>query len=235
MIERCHPILEIILIDSFFDGLNRHGEKFAKLLQQDLNFEQKGKIIDLLGFEIIENSIPYIEDPENLIIDESSFDYCLSKIVLSEILTEITRAPLKNMSARQKHVFKWGGTLKRSGKKIGKAADAQIGANRERLFGQGKGTVAGSLHSAGQMAKTRTLGGAALAGKHVVGAGLKAARGAVGLATGGARKLLSKGVMARGKMLQGSPYKSYMAQQRRAKAREDIQAYNQRHANVPGV
>lgn len=237
MIERCDPLLEVILIDSLISGVEYHGEKFANLLQQDLSFEQKGRIIELIGFEIIENSIPYIEDPENIEIDETSFDYCLSKLLISEILTEAipSRVPLKNMNMRQKHVFKWGGTLKRQGKKIDKAATAQIGGARQRLFGQGKGTVSGSLQAAKAMAKTGTIGGTALAGKSLIGAGLRAARGVGGLAVGGARKALAGGLKARGRMLQGSPYRGYMARQKRDNAREEIKAYNQRYANVPGV
>jgi hypothetical protein len=231
--------MEQILIDSFLDGVDRLGENFATILQQDLNFEQKGRIIEVIGFEIIENSLPYIEDPENLEIDEVSFDFCLSKIILSEVLTELVKPgakpPPSQLTARQRYLRKSGMRTIRSGIKIDRAATKQIGANRQRLFGQGKGTVAGSLVAAKNMAKSRSIGGAAAAAGHLVGAGARAARGALGLATGGARKVLSRAVMARGRQLKGSPYKSWAAQQRRKKAREETQTYYQRHANVPGV
>lgn len=241
MIERCHPILELILIDSLLDGLDRYGEKFLKLLQQDLNFEQKGKLVDLIGFEIIENAIPYIEDPENLIIDESSFDFCLSKIILSEVLIELVGpipkgAPIPSqLTGRSRRLYRYGKSLKSQARTISKAADKQIAGSRERLFGGGKGSVRDSLSAAKTYAGTRTLGGAARAAGNLVGAGYHAVRGATSLATGGARKLLSRAVMARGRQLQASPYKKYMTQQRIQKAKEDIEARRQRFANVPGV
>jgi hypothetical protein len=247
MIERCHPIMEIILIDSFLDGIEHQGEKFLKLLQQDLNFEQKGKLVDLIGFEIIENSIPYIEDPENLIIDESSFDFCLSKIILSEVLVELVGplskgspipkgAPMPNqLTGRSRRLYRYGKSLKSQARTISKAADKQIAGSRQRLFGGGKGSIRDSLSSARTYAGTRTLGGATRAVGNLVGAGYHAVRGATALATGGARKLLSQAVMARGRQLQASPYKSYIARQRIQKAKEDIEARRQRFANVPGV
>lgn len=235
MIERCHPIMEQILIESFLDGVDRLGETFATILQQDLSFEQKGRIIDVIGFEIIENALPYIEDPENLQIDEASFDFCLSKILLSEVLTELVanKPNPSQMSLRQRHHIRTGRARIRSGIKISRAADAQIAKNKERLFSGGKkGSVADSLRTAGTYAKS---GNYLRAGANVVGGAYRAGKGALGLATGGARKLLSKAVISSGKGLKASPYQKWQAQQRLKKAKEDIDTRRQRYANVPGV
>lgn len=235
MNERCHPVLEAIIIDSLLDGVDRYGEKFATLLQQDLTFEQKGKIIDLLAFELSEHADIYIEDPENLYIDEVSFDSSLAKVILSEVLNEalVSRPKPSQLGMRQKFLRGYGKSLIKSGIKTSRAADTQIAANRNRLFGGGAGTVRDRLTYARKMAGTRTLGGAALAGMSTVGAGLKAARGIGGLAVGGARKMLAKGVMARGRRLRKLPYLSYQARQRREDVRKEMAARRQQYANVP--
>jgi hypothetical protein len=208
-------IQESILIESILDGCDMYGENFSRVLTQNLTFENKERIVNLVIEFARVHAGDFVVDPENIEFQEDVFDTAISKLYLMELV----KGGFKP-SFRATQLANIGAKRIKYGEGLSQRASNQITAGRNRLLGSGDKSVGFSLRAAKIRAGAGQYGAAA---GNVARAGYQAGRGAMSIAGGGIRKGFANYLTSSGEKFKNRPQAEENRYNRRLAADAAIQ------------